>query len=85
MSTQKLAEKYRHPELRKDELFWVNVPERSVMGGAVIFVSQLKSIPFKSKRVGGNAYDTAGNILLGHRPVMVQIEEVSKTCVVYEP
>ena len=85
MSTQKLAERYRHPELRKDELFWVNVPEKSIMGGAVVFVSHLRNIPFMSKRVGGNAYDAAGNILPGHRPVMLQIEEVSKTCMVYEP
>ncbi|MFA6414723.1 MAG: hypothetical protein WC217_02435 [Candidatus Paceibacterota bacterium] len=55
-----------HPELRSDEMFLCNV---------VPHTSDWKNIPYKTKRLGNQAYDTAGKPI-ALAPVFVKVAEL---------
>jgi hypothetical protein len=77
-----MHERYKHPELRVGEVFWINVPVREFLGGMILFSPTFKAIKWRSKRLGGIAYDSEGRVLKDHRPVIVSISEVEEKGVV---
>ena len=73
-----MHKRYQHPELRGEEVFWVNVEVKSFFNGLVLFSSGFRNIDWRTKRLGGTAYDHKDNVLKTMRPVFVQRSELEK-------
>ena len=77
-----MGKNQNHPELREGEVFLTNVPmEREgedydpmIMKG--VHLTLFRDIPWKTKRLGGIAYDVLGREVLYMLPVFVQKAEL---------
>lgn len=67
--------KYQHPEALPDEVFWVNVRVKTYFGGRLMVSTDFAGELWKTKRLGGIAYDCKGKPLIGFRPVFIKKEE----------
>ncbi len=74
-----MHKRYQHPEALPDEVFLVNVKVSTYFGSRLMFSFQFGEEKWKTKRLGGIAYDTKGNPLDGHRPMFVKKEEIEKS------
>ncbi len=64
------TKEFVHPETKKGEVFFSNSDSNSY-----------QLLPYKTKRIGVNAYDTVGKDLQSYNwyPVFVQLEEIQKS------
>ncbi len=73
-----MHERYQHPEASPDEAFVVNVKVTTYFGGRLMLSQQFGQARWKTKRMGGVAYDTKGEKLDGYRPMFVKKVEAEK-------
>lgn len=67
MPKKKLPKDWKHPELRRGEVFLSNSKNGP------------KTSLWKTKRIGKTAYDIYGKILRGYSPIFVKRQELKKS------
>ena len=70
-----LFDQQKHPELRKDEMWFTNLNQEE---------REMMRIGYRSKRFGNIAYDIFGNEVEGLVPVFVSREEYEQKMEKYE-
>jgi hypothetical protein len=75
MTGAEMHQRYEHPEALPDEAFIINVRVATYFGGRLIISPQFGREKWKTKRLGGIAYDTEGKKINGYRPMFVKKAE----------
>ncbi len=74
-----MHKRYQHPEALPDEAFFVNVRVATYFGGRLIVSTDFGNERWKTKRMGGIAYDSKGRQLDGYRPMFIKKAEAEES------
>jgi len=73
-----MHKRYQHPEALPDEAFFINVKVSTHLGGRLMVSTQFAQEKWKTKRLGGIAYNTKGEPISGYRPMFIKKTEAEK-------